>query len=352
MSASLFMAFRSGALAYECAGCGRCCHGLGFADDRPHLAASAELARVSAFAREPSAPGPLVSFYTYADGCRFFGDGGLCTLHRARGPAAKPRICRLFPFSRLVDVGGMWALTPHPDCPWRAAPPGGSDLSAHADLESELDPELLVALSPHAVTPATAMDPGARLRLETTLRDGIDMDGELDAALVFMREAHQTHAAPAAEAAPLDLWLDLLRCAGEPPPLTGSETRLVLAALPALRLALVERFPLATLPSAIAASVLWLRALGELGRPELTGQDLLHLIEEAKPLLAVLVAASLPAHDVAATTPPVAQVCEAVGARAGDALGEVLARYLRADDVGALSFLVQLGQNIRLNAVF
>ena len=53
-------------------------------------------------------------FYTTATG-----DDNLCDIHRERGAAAKPRICRLFPFSKLADIDGLWTVLPHHRCPWR-----------------------------------------------------------------------------------------------------------------------------------------------------------------------------------------------------------------------------------------
>src|SRR5688572_23720227 len=136
-SPELFFAFADGAITFDCAPCGRCCKSVGTGIDRAQLETSEDLQRMLVFLDPAGTTRPLVSVFTFADGCRQLTPDNLCDLHRRGGPQAKPRICRLFPFSRLVDLDGMWTLLPQGHCPWvgSAAP---AAFSRHSALLEEL----------------------------------------------------------------------------------------------------------------------------------------------------------------------------------------------------------------------
>jgi hypothetical protein len=343
--ASTYLAFASGALTYDCAPCARCCRGLGFADVADHAKTSPSLARLAAFAAAPRPGDPLVGFFTYADGCRYLSDDRACEVHRRLGAGAKPAICRLFPFSRLVDLDGLWTLLPHGACPWQAAPPGVADSrSAHAGVLAELGPVLARGASPELVPSVTTLAPDERRVLEERLRDLPWLD-DVDRLLVAQAELQHELVGPVLARPPLEVWLDLLRSAGEPPALEPENDRILCATLPALRVLLAPHLPLAVIPAGLAAFSLWLRTASELGRRVFTGADVLHLFEAARPLLRVLAYAGEPLPWGRAPLPPMLeQARSSVGGTDDEPLGELLLRFFRADQQGVLSILMQLGE--------
>jgi hypothetical protein len=349
LAADVFIAFPSGSLRYDCAPCGRCCKGLGYADDLVHLGASKKLGRMAPFLDSAGGATPLASFYTYADGCRFLGDDNLCDLHRQGGPGAKPRICRLFPFSRLVDVDGMWALLPHMRCPWTASLTGADALSEHAAIVADLAPLVAGALAPSPHPVLTHVDASKRRAGETAVRDDLALDEAPRQAMARALALHRRHFGPALAAPERDLWLDLLRCAGAPPPLSPTNARLFVAALPSLRLLLASHVPLAAVPAAVAAFELWLRALRELAHRPLTGEDLFHLLEAALPLVTVMTYAELPLPDLPDTLlapdAPLSGLWTALEPSAGRPFGDALLAFLRGDKLGPVSVLTLLGRH-------
>ncbi len=346
----LFIAFASGAITYDCEPCGRCCKGQGYADELVHLRRSPELERLAPFVASPAdAPGGLVAFHDFADGCRFLADDNACELHRRHGPAAKPRLCRLFPFSRLLDVDGLWVLLPHPLCPWTPSPTGRDRRSHHPTLLAELGEapanELLVA--PHP--PMTGVVAATRLAAELAIRDAGSLAGSPRAHLRRARAVHEEHYGAAWAAPELDLWLDLLRCAGAPPPLSPHNARLFNAAVPLLRVLALPHLPLPALPLALSAFELWLRALRELGARRLAGDDLPHLFAAALPLVTLMAYAEHVVPEVpaalAAGEGDVAALWRGIAGHVGEPLGAVLLELLRAERLGALSVLTLLGRN-------
>jgi hypothetical protein len=339
----LYLAFTSGSITYDCAPCGRCCRGLGFADDLAHVSSSASLRRVAAFAADRDPPAVLRSFHTYADGCRFQGDDNGCDLHRHGGPEAKPRICRLFPFSRIVDVEGLWVVLPQASCPWTAGQ--DSPYSRHADILHDLPPALLASLTPGRLNVRTSLSPEARLALEERLRDAVAVTTSAAEALSVMArgQGDVTLAAP-------EMWIDLLRTAGEPASLSPRMTRLFITALPILRIELLGVLPLEAIPTALRAFELWLRASAELGARELTGADLQHLLSQALPLLRVLLHAPAPVPRVPEVfmddEHPRHPLWRALANRPGMPLGAAVLELLREHRLGPVSLLAQLGRDL------
>jgi len=349
MSASnLYWAFASGSLTYDCAPCGRCCRGLGIADDTQNLAGNAPLIQLAPYMDgQRSQNGPLASFFTYADGCRYVDDENICQIHRDQGRDAKPRICKLFPFSKILDVDGMWALLPHHDCPWQAASQRPDPLSTHENIHEDLDPTLLAQLTPtpwNTVTPVAAAD---RMSLETKIRDSIDIDADPSAVLAQMRELHATLISQAGPAIPEgELWFDILRCVGDPTPLSQPQQRLFNAAIPMLRILALPHFSLAQVPIALTAFELWLRTLRELSIAPLSGQDLQHLWATAAPLVRIMVLASGPTPDLSSIDAPetLRPLLHEIEQDTGDSFGLRLVAVLRELEQGALSHLYALGQ--------
>ncbi len=350
----LYLAFASGSLTYDCPACGKCCRGHGLGGDLTRIGSIPQVRRIAAFLDHENTKGPLASFFTYADGCRYQGDDNLCDIHRAEGSAAKPRICRLFPFSKLVDLDGLWVVMPHERCPWTARSGQEPDpLSTHeavlADLTND-DDTFLDAVQPGMLLPVTPLPAAKRRELEERIRDALNLDALDGGAEQALAAVADTQAAlrPGVLAAPQDpeLWLDMLRCAGPPPPLSPASERTLIAAIPAVRIELLTALPLAAVPNALRAFALWLRSLDELQRGELCGEDILSLLERVKPLLRLLALAERPLPALRPEPPNavLAEVWPELCDKAGEPLGTTLLALLRPMERGALSFMMQLGR--------
>ncbi len=347
----IFVAFASGSITYACEGCGRCCRREPILVSGPELAGRRDddtgaAGLVSLRGLERPGPGRLVTLPVLADGCRFLAGPHGCTLH----DAGKPRSCRLFPFSRLVEIDGLWALVPAEGCPWQASPDAMAEVSLHDAILAELEPLVRAGLEPRPLLSVTPLAPSRRLVLEERLRDAVSLGDTPASALEAARRIHRHALGEAREPPELDLWLDLLRCAGEPPPLAPSDARLFVTALPTLRLLLSTALPLADLPVALLAFELWLRALRELGPRHLSGEELLHLLPAATPLLRVLTYADRPVprlpRALGSLAGPAAGVWRALDEHRGAPLGEALARLMRGTRVGQVEVLTALGASM------
>lgn len=109
----LYFTFLDGTLGYDCARCGsRCCHGLGFGLGRSELIPL--LARRPALAPFVQMAGATATVFDLTDeGCFFLGGDGRCRIEIDDGRAAKPSVCRLFPFNRLHRIGAVTVVEPH-----------------------------------------------------------------------------------------------------------------------------------------------------------------------------------------------------------------------------------------------
>lgn len=364
----LYLAFASGALTYDCPPCGKCCRGYGMGSDLVHIGTLPEVRQIATFLDEENTRGPLVTFFTYADGCRYLGDDNLCDIHRERGSAAKPRICRLFPFSKLADIDGLWTVLPHHRCPWTARPDAAAtELSDHATILKDFtnaEETFLDGLTPTPCAAATPMQPAARRQLEESIRDALSLDaldGTAAAAIETMIRIQTEHTAGATPVCvPMDreLWLDMLRCAGPPEPLSPHNERLFIAAIPAMRAELIPDFPQQLIPVALAAFALWLRSLAELQQRDFNGQDLLSLLARLVPMLRLLATAELPipplpdlpdlrdapAAGASGNLPrELEEVWEELRENRGEPFGKVLLAALRPHERGALSMMHKLG---------
>lgn len=353
-----YFAFVSGALTYDCKPCGRCCRGLGFADPPGHFIASARLRTIAAFASDTAPQEPLQSFFTYADGCRFMTSDDACSLQRDAGAAAKPLICRLYPFARMVVLDEVPAVLPNSECPWTASGTTSAPASQHDEIRTLLQ-GIVADSNPRVLRPVTRLEPSERLRLEQALRNDVGLQPGFKGGYTKVLErqaAIQSELIPTAAACspPIELWLDLLRCAGMPPRLSRANETLLLAAFPTLRILLSEVVALPLIPVALSAFALWLRALlGELRESNITGADVLHLFSVARPLLKVMSMAELPISELPAlpaqADSPAMVGCtertwQALRHAQGAPLGETLLRTLRGHAHGSLHELFALGE--------
>ncbi len=304
----IYFAFASGTIDYACDSCGRCCQGYGIGEDHKRLAPGFPVHQLSAFVdigshRKDTNTGTgaamqaqgtdVTALFTYSDGCSHQGDKLLCEIHASQGAAAKPRICRLFPFSKIIDVDGLWTLMPHHRCPWTHSEAGNSELSKHEDIRGELEQSFIDQMQPNKHPVITLMPAAQREVLEQSICDVVADATDLSAAIQAQR-AKQAELGYGATVAPdRDLWLDLLRSAGEPKPLSAQSAATFKAALPALRIELLSLVPLEDIPSACEALLLYLQTLAELSGGEsesktLTGENILAHLEFAQPWIWLL----------------------------------------------------------------
>ena len=107
-------------LRFECSCCGSCCSGVNISPVTPDILAGLEGPRFDALSKNPRCHGELfVSLTTdKAEGevvlcpsrngrCIFVDADGLCEIHRRFGSAAKPHICRTFPFLFTLTPSGI-----------------------------------------------------------------------------------------------------------------------------------------------------------------------------------------------------------------------------------------------------
>ena len=137
----------------------------------------------------------------------------------------------------------------------------------------------------------------------------------------------------------------MLRCAGEPPPLSPASERTLIAAIPALRVELLTALPLAAVPNGLRAFCLWLRSLAELREREWCGEDILSLLSHVTPLVRLLAFAEQPLPPLRrdAPAPLLKELWPELCDKAGQPLGTTLLALLRPMERGALSFMMQLG---------
>lgn len=349
----VYLAFASGAVTYDCAPCGRCCRDHGLADDLVRIGRSSA-APMLPWLNAGATDMALATVSTFADGCRFLADDHLCDIHRHHGAQAKPRICRLFPYSRLEVIDDLWTLLPQTTCPWRACAEGDSDQSAHGPILRELDNDthdLLSAMRPLRRSAVTPLPPQTRRAMEEHIRDALvdnlaDMDGAAARQLSCLRSIQSRHAGTPLDA-PQDplIWLDLLRSAGEPAPLAPAIERLLAVAMPALRARLVSATALPLIPNTLAAFALWLRCLAELPAFAGNGENMLHVFEGALPLVRLMAMAdlALPQFPSQAPDPILATIWPSLCARAGEPIGEAVVAATQPYERGALPLISAVG---------
>ncbi|MBN1961783.1 MAG: YkgJ family cysteine cluster protein [Deltaproteobacteria bacterium] len=339
----VYFAFKSGSLKYDCNLCGKCCSNINIIDTPSHFISSPSLQNIQAFLATSHQSDPLLSFYNFADGCRFYKNG--CELHFKQSKLAKPLVCQLFPFSRLIDIDGLLSLLPHQRCPWHASGDSPSEQSDYTQLYDILAELLSAGMQPIKIESHTFMPSNTRRKIEEKILQSLPDTTENVSEILFHIANKQAEiSGPIITAPDLDLWLDLLRSAGSPPPLNIYDQNLLLASIPSLRILLSENLPFKAIPTALSAFELWLRTLAELGNLNLSGENLMHLFEMSRPLLKILTYAGLPVPWGQVHFPPILmQIRQIVRASDDLSLGELLLLYLRHDKYGAVSILAQLG---------
>ncbi|MET0153167.1 MAG: YkgJ family cysteine cluster protein [Candidatus Binatia bacterium] len=120
----LYPAFIDGAFQYVCAECtALCCRGHGFGGSLTR-----EMQKLFALypAIESMASrrvGDYVEFINSSNRCMFLDGDNRCRIEKEHGKAAKPSVCRLFPFNVFSRIGKSVAVAPHFLCPLRLQVP-------------------------------------------------------------------------------------------------------------------------------------------------------------------------------------------------------------------------------------
>ena len=192
-----------------------------------------------------------------------------------------------------VELGGdASVLLPARGLPWEAC-------VGEASARSSLSPGLPVESS--TLTYARGAYSPA---LDRAVAEACMPEPSLDALLERVRELEAAHGVRTSAPVDEDLWLDLLRCAGSPPPMEASQEALVVALMPALRFLYGAWMPQEDVTVATEAFCLWLRALRELGLQDLKGNDLFCLHEFSLPLIRLLVQVERPVSALGGLADP------------------------------------------------
>jgi Fe-S-cluster containining protein len=357
-----YFAFPSGSITYNCEPCGQCCKGpgvLGIGATFDEVRTHDYLKELLPLVDENNTRQPMVSLFNFSDGCRHLGNNNRCNIHERLGVDSKPLTCRLFPFSYLVVFDGMPIVLPHAECPWEANLSKAPDpLSAHDDLLPLFTDQkgfLMAELTPRIQPCLSPLGANKRLILESAIRDNLHpaaQDTNLAQSFNTMRRLQEDMGVDAwPPTLDADLWSDLLRCAGEPQPLSARHEALVKVCLPSLRILWGSLFPLSALPTALEAFVFWLRSLSELTDNRWQGNDVLALAHRGQHLARLLLWAShpMPKLYLAPPTAAWAPFWDALRSQNGTPLGLALLSVLKPIEQGALIMLVQFGHYLSLH---
>jgi Fe-S-cluster containining protein len=137
----IYIAFPDGVFDYDCVKCGSlCCCGHGFggvagAEMGALLERHAELRHWVQLRDDGS-----VRLINPGDRCLFLESDGRCRVEAGEGRAAKPGVCRAFPFNRMHRIGETLAVSASVMCPLDLVVPArpGAVAGSHAPIEAEL----------------------------------------------------------------------------------------------------------------------------------------------------------------------------------------------------------------------
>ncbi len=115
----LFLAFPDGVYHYVCAECTAiCCKGHGLSATKAEMPVL--LTRYPATGSlAHGRSGSVITLSTLTNACVFLDTDELCRIEKDLGRAAKPSLCKLFPFNAYKRIGRTIAVYPHFLCPFR-----------------------------------------------------------------------------------------------------------------------------------------------------------------------------------------------------------------------------------------
>lgn len=139
--APIYFSFPDGSLDYACAACDAlCCRGNGFGGRLSREMGALLEAYPALSLGLVERAGDYVTAINPPGGCYFLREDRRCGVEVTHGKAAKPAVCTLFPFSRVLRLGEAWVIAPHLLCPLRVEAPArpGAVEGTHARLRDEL----------------------------------------------------------------------------------------------------------------------------------------------------------------------------------------------------------------------
>jgi len=137
----LYFAFPDGVYHYVCAECTAiCCRGGGFGGSLKNEIRQLYVLYPNVESLAAERQGDYVGFFNPSDACIFLEGDNRCRIEREHGKAAKPSVCRLFPFNHFRHIGKAIAVLPHFTCPLRLQVPArpGHVEGTHSMLETAI----------------------------------------------------------------------------------------------------------------------------------------------------------------------------------------------------------------------
>lgn len=174
-----YFAFPDGVFHFVCAECTAiCCRGNGFGGSLKNEVSKLYSLYPAIQSLSSQRFGDYVEFITLSDGCVFLESDNYCRIEREHGNAAKPSICRLFPFNSFCLIGDTIVVRPHLICPLRLQLPArpGPVAGTHSDIELDIRKSGLLEgsyMSFRVARPSLhgSEDPSAVLAREINFRD-------------------------------------------------------------------------------------------------------------------------------------------------------------------------------------
>jgi len=136
-----YFAFPDGVFHYVCAECTAiCCRGSGFGGSLKNEIGKLYSLYPAIQSLSSERCGDYVNFITPLDSCVFLEGDNYCRIEREQGKAAKPSVCRLFPFNSFCRIGDAIAIRPHNICPLRIQIPAlpGHVSGTHSAIELDI----------------------------------------------------------------------------------------------------------------------------------------------------------------------------------------------------------------------
>ena len=180
---AVYFAYRDGALGFACARCDKRCCNRQWTVEHARDQTLTRHPSLALFARASATSPGLRVVELFGERCVFLDGGGLCSIHREHGRAAKPLACRLFPAAELYRLGRIdtIAVLPQADhCPLEVAADPGGDLTLldHASVRADLEGAGAIPAVTSALPPADW--PMDFLALEAECRDAVLSSADAD----------------------------------------------------------------------------------------------------------------------------------------------------------------------------